>query len=93
MARVSRERNDSMGESSEEQAKRKREILGNAIDEAEIFKRSRKVRRSPIGKGGNEELKKLVKELKEELKEGLKEVKQEIREVADDKKETIYKGG
>lgn len=82
MARVSRERNDSMGESSEEQAKRKREVLGNAVDEAEIFKRSRKVRRSPIGKGRNEEL-------KEELKEGLKEVKQEIREVADGQKETM----
>ncbi|XP_011641670.1 DNA ligase 1-like [Pogonomyrmex barbatus] len=90
LARVDRERSDSLEKSLEEQMKRKREVLGNdSVDEAEIFKRSKKLGRLPIGKGWNEELKELVRELKEEVKEGLKEVKEEIKEIADAQKEAV----
>lgn len=95
--RLGRERSDSAGDSVKEHLKRKREMLGRDSLEgerglADIFKRSKKVLRSPGGKQGREDLRGMLKELKEmkeEMKEGLKGVRREIREEAEGQKKAM----
>ncbi|XP_036144955.1 golgin subfamily A member 6-like protein 6 [Monomorium pharaonis] len=97
---VRRERSDSVGSASstEDQLKRKRELLGRDSLErdrglADIFKRSKKVMRSSEGKEGGsveeEVWKTMLKEIRVELGEGLRQLSKEIKEVADNQKEII----
>lgn len=87
-ARAGRERYDSAGDSIEGHIKRKRELLKrDSIEkeggEAEIFKRSRKMVRSPGAKEMKEELKGMINEMREEIREELRDVIGEFRKVAE----------
>lgn len=83
--RLGRERRGSMGD-IEEHFKRKRNE-----EEEDIFKKSRKVGRSPTGKEEGGLMKEMFRELREELREGLKGVREEIREVAEGQKDAMRK--
>lgn len=93
---LGRERSDSVGDSVEERVKRKRELLGRDSGEgekglADIFKRSKKIMRSPERKEERmeEEGDNLLREIREELGIGLRKLSKEIKEVARDQKEMM----
>lgn len=74
----------------EEQAKRKRELLGEESfewKEEEIFKKRKKMIRSPVReRGGKEEMIGSFKELAEEMREGIRGVRKEIKKMASEQK-------
>lgn len=96
--RMRRERSDSVGDSVDDSIKRKREMLGNGAvaggeGEGEVFKRSRKINRSPIKRMMNEEREEAFREMRAEMradmKEGLKEITQEIKKIVEGQSEVM----
>lgn len=91
-----RERCDSVGDSGdnmEEHVKRKREVLGEKEkwegEREAIFRKSRKVGRSPMKTTEERGWKEVLKEMREEWRGGIMKVKQQIKEVAKGQKEMM----
>jgi len=93
MGNLKTERRGSMGD-MEEMLKKKWEATegkgdGNKGEEEGGFKRSNKTVRSPVEKGGGEDLGRMMREIKREMREGIRGVKEEIREMAREQKEVL----